>query len=169
MFNPIDQEFKPSSTIDSNGYPQVILAPNVGRSQPCSNSLHTQTITLPQILTEQDLTGPGRHDSTKHNRPLNTKKKNAIDGGREFLRFLPAGSTLIGSAFCAKLKEKLHCNPTKEFLIEVITEMQAQNIPNFPQLARKHKRSKTQIYSTYAPYQDLIICYILKHKLASLS
>lgn len=166
MFNPFDQAFHQSKSLHQNEYPPVRLAPVIQRSQSNSNPIHTQETTRYPSFSEEDLTGPGWQDS-ESNGTIPTTKGNSINRGRKFLRFLPAGATFEGYAFNEQIENETQCNPTKEFLIQVITEMQDQKIANLPQLTRAHKRSKAKIYSTYAPYQHLIIGYILTRKIPS--
>ena len=166
MFHPFDQAFHQSRNIPQNEYPHVRYAPIIQGSQSNSNPIHTQETTRDPIFSEEDLKDPGWQDSESNNTVL-TKEDDSIKRGRKFLRFLPAGATFDGIAFNEQMENETQCNPTKEFLIQVIKEMQTQKIADLPKLTREHKRSKAKIYSTYAPYRHLIIGYILTRKMPS--
>ena len=165
-YHPVDQQLHLSRNIHQNEYPPVLSAPIIQRSQSNSNPIPIQETHQYPIFSEQDLTGPGWQESGSNN-IVATKKSNSINRGRIFLKYLPAGATFEGAAFNEQIEKEIQCNPTKEFLIEVIKEIQTQKIANLPKLTRAHKRSKAKIYSTYAPYRYLIIGYILTRKMPS--
>ena len=162
MYFPLDQEVDGFSNSITNQ--QLACHTNGQSTRSLSDSIYGQSPYSIPKFTNKDITGPGWAESDIQNTKPTKKKKAPIDAGRNFYKFLPKGMTKEGMDFEKHIFEKTNCNPTNKYLIKVIEFLETQNIPNFPELKRAHKRSKAALCSTYYPFEGYIIDYLNKQK-----
>lgn len=162
MYFPSDQQLGGFSSSITNQ--QLACHTNDQSSQSLSDSIFNQSPSSIPTFIEKDITGSGWAESDIHNTKPTKEKKDPIDAGRNFYKFSPKGMTQGGMDFEKHIFEQTNCKPTNKYLIKVIEFLQTQNIPNFPELKRDHKRSKAALCSTYYPFEGYIIAYLNNQK-----